>query len=320
MFSTKDISEMIERRIESLPLPERPSGLYEPVRYALAAGGKRLRPLLAVQACVACGGSPDDVMDAALALEMFHNFTLVHDDIMDNSPTRRGRLSVAAKFGDNQAILSGDAMLTLACRLASRVPAAVAAQVMDEFNDMALKVYEGQQFDTEFEHRKNVTVKEYFEMISLKTGALLASACRIGAVVGGADEATARAMYDYGMELGLAFQLRDDWLDTFGDAATFGKPIGGDIVNEKETWMLITARADSHGELDAILDEDLEPQEKIRQVTRLYERLKVGERCDAAAAEHHALAIAALDKAKFAEPAMREFFVETVDRMASRRI
>ena len=157
-------------------------------------------------------------------------------------------------------------------------------------------------------------------MISLKTGALLASACRIGALIGGADEATAKALYDYGMELGLAFQLRDDWLDTFGDAATFGKPIGGDIINEKETWMLITARHDSHGDLDAILDEDLEPEEKIRQVTRLYERLRVGERCDAAAAEHHALALAALDRAQLADPALRGFFVETVDRMASRKL
>lgn len=311
---------MIERRLASTDMPARPAGLYEPVRYALEGGGKRLRPLLCVQACRACGGSADDAMEAALALEMFHNFTLVHDDIMDHSDTRRGRASVAAKYGENQAILSGDAMLTLASRLITRVPAAVAPAVIAEFNEMALRVYEGQQLDTEFETRKNVTVGEYFEMISLKTGALLASACRIGALIGGADEATAKALYDYGMELGLAFQLRDDWLDTFGDAATFGKPIGGDIINEKETWMLITARHDSHGDLDAILDEDLEPEEKIRQVTRLYERLRVGERCDAAAAEHHALALAALDRARLADPVLREFFVETVDRMASRKL
>lgn len=311
---------MIERRLASTDMPARPAGLYEPVRYALEGGGKRLRPLLCMQACRACGGSADDAMEAALALEMFHNFTLVHDDIMDHSDTRRGRASVAAKYGENQAILSGDAMLTLASRLITRVPAAVAPAVISEFNEMALRVYEGQQLDTEFETRKNVTVGEYFEMISLKTGALLASACRIGALIGGADEATAKALYDYGMELGLAFQLRDDWLDTFGDAATFGKPIGGDIINEKETWMLITARHDSHGDLDAILDEDLEPEEKIRQVTRLYERLRVGERCDAAAAEHHALALAALDRARLADPALHGFFVETVDRMASRKL
>lgn len=311
---------MIERRLASIDMPARPAGLYEPVRYALEGGGKRLRPLLCVQACRACGGSAEDAMEAAMALEMFHNFTLVHDDIMDHSATRRGRASVAAKYGENQAILSGDAMLTLASRLISRVPAAVAPAVMAEFNEMALRVYEGQQLDTEFETRKNVTVGEYFEMISLKTGALLASACRIGALIGGADEATARALYDYGMELGLAFQLRDDWLDTFGDAATFGKPIGGDIINEKETWMLITARHDSHGDLDAILDEDLEPEEKISQVTRLYERLRVGERCDAAAAEHHALALAALGRAQLADPALHEFFEETVDRMASRKL
>lgn len=319
-MDTKEISAEIERRIASIDMPARPAGLYEPVRYALACGGKRLRPLLCVQSCVACGGTADDAMDAALALEMFHNFTLVHDDIMDHSAMRRGRPSVAARYGENQAILSGDAMLTLAGRLASRVPEAVAARVVREFNEMALRVYEGQQLDTEFESRKNVSIDEYFEMISLKTGALLASACRIGAMTAGADDTTVDALGVYGMELGLAFQLRDDWLDTFGDAATFGKPIGGDIINEKETWMLITARHDSHGALDAILDEDLEAAEKIRQVTRLYERLKVGERCDEAAAEHHALALAALGRARLARPELREFFVETVNRMAARNI
>ncbi len=319
-MNTGEISEEIERRIASVDMPSRPAGLYEPVRYALACGGKRLRPLLCVQSCVACGGSADDAMNAALALEMFHNFTLVHDDIMDHSDVRRGRPSVAARFGENQAILSGDAMLTLAGRLVTRVPRGVAAHVVDEFNEMALRVYEGQQLDTEFESRKDVTIDEYFEMISLKTGALLASACRIGAIIGGADDATVDALGDYGMELGLAFQLRDDWLDTFGDAATFGKPIGGDIINEKETWMLITARRDSHGALDAILDEDLENDEKIRQVTRLYERLRVGERCDEAAAAHHALALEALSRARLAHPSMREFFVGTVDRMAARKI
>lgn len=320
MPSTKQLSQEIEQHIATLPLPERPSGLYEPVRYALEAGGKRLRPLLCLQACLACGGSTADAMSAALALEMFHNFTLVHDDIMDGSDTRRGRPSVAARYGSNQAILSGDAMLTLAARLIARVPEAVAAPVAVEFNEMALRVYEGQQLDTEFEHRKDVEVEEYFEMISLKTGALLAAACRIGAMIAGAPEETCSALYDYGMELGLAFQLRDDWLDTFGDAGTFGKPIGGDIINEKETWMLITARRDSYGELDAILAEDLEPEEKIMQVTRLFNRLEVGERCDAAAAAHHAKALEALDRAVLKCPEYKEFFVETVDRMASRKI
>ena len=315
-----ELSEIIEQHIASIRLPEKPAGLYQPIRYALEGGGKRLRPLLAVQACRACGGSVYDVMPAALALEMFHNFTLVHDDIMDRSAMRRGRPSVPARFGANQAILSGDAMLTLASQLALGVPQKVVAPVAAEFNDMALRVYEGQQLDTEFESRRNVTTDEYFHMISLKTGALLASACRIGAMVGGADDRTVEALGDYGLQLGLAFQLRDDWLDTFGDAATFGKPIGGDIINEKETWMLITARHESHGELDAILEEDLADDEKIHQVRRLYERLRIGERCDAAAAEHHALAIAALDRAVFADEALREFFVETAERMASRKI
>lgn len=319
-MDTKEISEAIERHIAGLDLPARPAGLYEPVRYALDGGGKRLRPLLCVQSCLACGGTEADAMDAALALEMFHNFTLVHDDIMDRSPMRRGRPSVAARYGENQAILSGDAMLTLATRLAGRVPEAVAPRVLAEFNGMALRVYEGQQLDTEFESRKDVTLDEYFEMISLKTGALLAAACRIGAIIAGAGDATVDALGQYGMELGLAFQLRDDWLDTFGDAATFGKPIGGDIINAKKTWLLITARSDSRGALDSILDEDLEDDEKVAQVTRLYDRLGVGERCDLATSEHHALALEALDRATFAKPEMRKFFEDTVARMTARSL
>lgn len=320
MSDYNDIHALIEQRIAAIDIPARPAGLYEPVRYAMAAGGKRLRPMLAVQACLACGGDVEQVMPAALGLEMFHNFTLVHDDIMDHSDMRRGHSTVTAKFGENQAILSGDAMLTLASRLVAGVPAGVAARVAAEFHEMALRVYEGQQLDMEFESRRDVREGEYFEMISLKTGALLAAACRIGAIVAGASEATEQALAEYGMELGLAFQLRDDWLDTYGDAATFGKPIGGDIVNEKETWMLITARHDSHGDLDAILAEDLEPDEKIRQVRRLFDRLRVGERCDAAAAGHHAKALAALDRAELKRPELKQFFIDTVDRMAARKI
>lgn len=317
MLSTKQLSQDIEQQIASLPLPERAPGLYEPVRYALAAGGKRLRPLLCLEACLACGGDPAEAMPAALALEMFHNFTLVHDDIMDGSDTRRGRPSVAARYGSNQAILSGDAMLTLAACIIAGVPAPVAAAVAGEFNEMALRVYEGQQLDTEFETRKDVTVDEYFEMISLKTGALLASACRIGAMIAGAPEATCRALYDYGMELGLAFQLRDDWLDTFGDPLEFGKEIGGDIVNGKKTWLLITALEESDGEVADILREDLEPEERIRQIVRVYRRLEIDTRCSALVKEYSRKAIDALRGVDM-DGKLRDFFISLAKESAER--
>lgn len=316
MADTKEISEMIERRLASIELPERARGLYEPVRYALEGGGKRLRPLLAVQACRACGGSADDAVDAALGLEMFHNFTLVHDDIMDNSDTRRGRPSVAARFGNNQAILSGDAMLTLASQLMERVPEGVARAVMSEFNDMALRVYEGQQLDTEFEHR-NATIDEYFEMIRLKTGALLASACRIGAMIGGADKATADALYEYGMELGIAFQLRDDWLDTFGDPAVFGKRIGGDIVNRKKTWLFINALNEAPADMAAALSDNPGREELVKAVTDIYLRLNLSERCDLLIQDYYNEAVDAISEAHISEDD-RDWFIALAKKLSHR--
>lgn len=320
MIDLQHLSDITARALADIKYPGECGGLYTPVDYTLSSGGKRLRPALCLAACQAVCGDPLKALDQAIAIEMFHNFTLIHDDVMDRSDTRRGRPTVYAKWGDVQAILSGDALLTMATARVMMCDDDKLRPVLDCFNDTAQEVYIGQQLDMEFESDDNVTVDEYLRMIFLKTSALLCGSISLGAIVAGADRETVNALYRYAKALGLAFQLRDDWLDTFGDAATFGKPIGGDIVNEKKTWMLITARRESHGELDAILDEDLEPAEKIRQVTRLYERLRVGDRCDAAAAEHHALAIAALDKAQLAEPQLREFFIETVDRMASRKL
>lgn len=319
-MDTKEISEAIERHIAGLDLPARPAGLYEPVRYALDGGGKRLRPLLCVQSCLACGGTEADAMDAALALEMFHNFTLVHDDIMDRSPMRRGRPSVAARYGENQAILSGDAMLALASRLAGRVPEAVAPRVLAEFNGMALRVYEGQQLDTEFESRKDVTLDEYFEMISLKTGALLAAACRIGAIIAGAGDATVDALGQYGMELGLAFQLRDDWLDTFGDAATFGKPIGGDINQAKKTFLYVSGMSANPEEVKALkMGMELPAGDmRVKTVTRIYEKLHLDEVCRKAAASYSAKALKAAKATGLPEERL-DSFKYLLDRLSGRK-
>lgn len=249
--ATNDLGRIIESAIESLRIGQaRLPGLYEPIIYGLSSGGKRIRPLLCLMACRAMGADPHTALQAALGLEMFHNFTLLHDDVMDRSDTRRGRPSVQAFYGENTAILSGDTMLTLATQMVSEVPDRILRPVLDEFNAMAIDVYEGQQLDMEFEQAKAVSLDAYIDMISKKTGALLGASASIGARIGGASDETAAAFYRYGMQLGLAFQILDDWLDVYGDPVTFGKPIGGDILNDKKTFAAITA-ADA-GQADAI--------------------------------------------------------------------
>ena len=219
-----------------------PKGLYEPIGYALAAGGKRIRPRLAMLGSRVFGGKEEDVLPAALALEVFHNFTLLHDDVMDKASVRRGRPTVHVKWNENTAILSGDQMLIEAYKLLSRVPKAKLPEVLRLFNKMATEVCEGQQYDVDFEAREDVTIAEYMEMIRLKTSVLLATALQIGAYIAGAGNVQQQALYDFGINIGLAFQIQDDLLDCFGDPETFGKAIGGDIREGKKTFMWLTAR------------------------------------------------------------------------------
>lgn len=256
-----------------------PHGLYDPIIYALESGGKRLRPVLALAVADALGS--DNAADAALAIEIFHNFTLLHDDIMDRSATRRGRPTVYKKWDEATAILSGDTMLTLATQtLNSRATGSTKA-LMAEFNRAAMAVYEGQQLDMDFEKRDDVSVDEYMTMISKKTSALLVGACRLGALTAGASEIEIKAFSDYAENLGLAFQLQDDLLDSFGDPVTFGKPIGGDILNDKKTWLLITAKAeDSENAIKAIYEAGYQGQEKIDAVKEVYEALGLPSRCE----------------------------------------
>ena len=235
----KDINEIIE----SLDYRREPRGLYEPIGYALSAGGKRVRPRLALLGAQVFGGDEQLVLPAALALEVFHNFTLLHDDVMDKAVVRRGRPTVHVKWDENTAILSGDQMLIEAYKLLSEVREDKLAGVLRMFNKMATEICEGQQYDVDFEKREDVSIAEYMEMIRLKTSVLLATALQIGAYIAGADEEGQRALYEYGINLGLAFQIQDDLLDCFGDPATFGKAIGGDIREGKKTFMWLTARA-----------------------------------------------------------------------------
>lgn len=238
-----DYRAMLEEEIKSINLPvDRLPGLYEPIVYSLENGGKRLRPILLLMACEAFGGNPEDARRAALGIEMYHNFTLLHDDVMDRSDLRRGKPTVFKKWGTDTAILSGDVMLTLAGDYMSEVPDSCLRTVLKEFNEMAVGVYEGQQLDMEFEQSDDVTLERYLEMIRLKTSVLLGAACSIGARIGGATDEEARAMYRFGESLGVAFQIQDDYLDVYGDSATFGKPVGGDILNNKKTFLTIKVK------------------------------------------------------------------------------
>lgn len=282
MKKISDYSALIEKELRGLTLPkETLANLYEPIVYALSSRGKRLRPALLMMAAEAFGGTEEESVYPALGIEMFHNFTLLHDDVMDNSVLRRGRKSVYAKWDINTAILSGDTMLTLATELISRVTDYKLRIVLDTFNSMAIKVYEGQQRDMDFEKRDNVSTEEYISMIKEKTGALLGCSAKIGAIIGGAGMSDAEKMYEFGMQLGVAFQIQDDYLDVFGDSTTFGKPIGGDINNNKKTYLLLRGLAKGGPEGEA-LSEALglaAGDTKVKTVTRLYEKMNLSEEC-----------------------------------------
>ena len=222
-------------------------GLYDPIHYLLSLGGKRIRPVLALAACEAEGGEMSDAMPAAMAVELFHNFTLMHDDIMDEAPLRRGRPTVHTKWDDNAAILSGDVMYTLALEALEGTPPTALAGVLSMFNTTAREVCEGQQSDMAFESRDEVAVDAYLEMIRLKTSVLLAASAAMGAMCAGASKARVEAWYAYGLNVGLAFQIQDDLLDTFGESGSTGKQVGGDILSDKKTLLWLTTQAQTEG-------------------------------------------------------------------------
>ena len=264
--------------VNNINYPAQPANLYAPIAYTMKQGGKRVRPVLTLMTCEAMGGDPVKAVNVALGIELFHNFTLLHDDVMDRADLRRGQPTVHRKWNDNVAILSGDTMLNMAARAISQVDDDIVRPMVDLFNDTAIKVYEGQQYDMDFEKRNDVTVDEYMKMIRLKTSVLLGCACKAGALVAHTDTENADSIYNMAVNLGLAFQLQDDYLDVWGDPVTFGKEIGGDIVNNKKTFLLINAIDHSAGndaiELNRWLNDTSSPkQEKIAAVTALYEKL-----------------------------------------------
>lgn len=275
----KLIREAVEEQLTARSLGTRsPEGLFAPIDYTLRLGGKRIRPLLACAAATAFTEAWQRALPVAVALEIFHNFTLLHDDLMDRSPLRRGQETVYRRWGDNTAILSGDAMSIEAyASLAEVADKSLLAELLPRFSQMALEVCVGQQYDMEFETRSEVRVEEYMEMIRLKTSVLLGSSLELGALVGGATAEQARALYAVGILLGLAFQIQDDLLDVYGDEKTFGKPIGGDIVNAKKTLLLLYTLEQLQGEDLKRLQEILTytPEERrayIDEVRALYDK------------------------------------------------
>lgn len=279
MHSISQLQSLINQAIADSKYPQTPKELYEPLSYLMGLGGKRMRP---VSLLMACNLFTDDIRKAvkpALAIEMFHNFTLMHDDIMDNAPLRRGKATVQNKWNNNVAILSGDVMLVEAYKLIMQVDLSILPDVLRIFNDTAVGVCEGQQIDMNFENMENVTETDYLNMIRLKTAVLLAAALKIGALVGGSSTKDAELLYTFGINLGLAFQLHDDILDVYGDPEKFGKQVGGDIIANKKTFMLIKAKELASGETERCLNRWLSindrPQEKVTAVTEIYDKLNV---------------------------------------------
>lgn len=279
MRTNDEILDFFERYLAQLQLPEEPQRLYEPIIYSMSGGGKRLRPVLLLLSCEAFGGDVQEALPAAAAVEMFHNFTLLHDDIMDNAVVRRGKPSVQARWGENVAILSGDTMMIYSYRLMCQMPDSKLARVMDIFTSMALQVCEGQQYDMDFEEQQKVSVPEYMQMIELKTAALLAGSAMIGAVIGDASTEDCRKIYRFAQELGLAFQLQDDLLDSYGDER-LGKKIGGDILEGKKTCLMLNAMSRASEEDREVLrhtyqDAALSDDEKISRVKDIYNRYDI---------------------------------------------
>ena len=299
LYTNNELIALFERHIAQMPTPEEPQRLYAPIKYGLEVGGKRIRPTLLMLAYNLYAEDIERAVMPAMAVEIFHNFTLLHDDIMDNAAVRRGRSSVPAKWGNNVAILSGDAMLILAYSYLQRTDSECLPKIFEWFNKMAAEVCEGQQFDMDFETQQKVSVVDYMRMIELKTAALLAGSAVIGAILAGAPEEDATRLYNFALEVGLAFQLQDDLLDSYGDER-LGKKIGGDILEGKKTILMIEAFSRADEEQREVLRtthlrEDLNDAEKIATIKALYDSLRVPERVEQQIAQRFQRALSILD-------------------------
>lgn len=286
MFTSNELLSKVNDFIANLSYDRKPESIYAPIKYVLSIGGKRIRPVLMLLSYNLYKDNPESILMQACALETYHNYTLLHDDLMDNADVRRGMPTVHRKWNANTAILSGDSMLVLAYQRMAQCAPSKLKPVLDLFTETALEIGEGQQYDMDFERRTDVTEAEYIEMIRLKTSVLLACAMKTGAILADAPAADADRLYQFGEQIGLAFQLQDDLLDVYGDPAVFGKAIGGDIVSNKKTYMLINAyqlagpsqRSELMRWITAV---DFDRAEKVAAVTRIYDELGIRGLCEA---------------------------------------
>lgn len=315
MFTKQELNDIISHGVEDLKYRDMAPSLYAPVQYTLAAGGKRLRPTLVLMAANLFTDDIEPAVTPALGIEMYHNFTLLHDDVMDKAPERRGRATVHIKWNENQAILSGDVMEGLAYSLIAEAPVSVLKPVLDAFNLMNIEICEGQQMDMEFETRNDVSVEEYMQMIKLKTSVLLGHALEIGALIGGASKSNIEALYAFGENVGLAFQLQDDWLDCWGDPKTFGKRIGGDILCDKKTFLRITAEKKAPLPDTSAMNEE----EKIECIKNYYIETGAEQACRSEIARYHQMGLQALANVSV-DPSKLELLKDFASKLENRNV
>ncbi|MDL2257070.1 polyprenyl synthetase family protein [Bacteroidales bacterium OttesenSCG-928-I14] len=305
MLTFSEILDQIKKAIQDISYPDTPENLYTPIAYILDLKGKKIRPALTLLACNLYKEDLQEAMPMALTWEIFHNFTLMHDDVMDNADVRRGEPAVHIKWDENTAILSGDSMLILAYKYLAQVPEQHLKVLLDLFSKTSAEICEGQQYDMLFERRMDVCLKEYLEMIRLKTAVMLGGALESGAIIGGASEEDRKSLYDFGINLGLAFQIQDDLLDVYGDSSVFGKNIGGDILCGKKTYLLISALNNSdeqtRNELVSWLNTSDNDEAKIAAVTAIYNKLRIKELATNEKEKYYSKALEALDQVKVDE-------------------
>lgn len=312
-METKELQALFEQELKKLNWNISPKNLYAPIEYVLDLGGKRIRPVTTLMACELFSGDALRAIKPALALEVFHNFTLLHDDIMDHAEMRRNQPTVHVKWNDNTAILSGDAMLIKAYQLLEQSNPEILPKLFKIFSQTAAEVCDGQQYDMDFESRNDVTISEYIEMIRLKTAVLLAAAMKIGAICGGADDKDAQYLYEFGIGIGIAFQLKDDLLDVYGDPKDFGKEIGGDICCNKKTFLLINAINQAEGNdkkelLQWLKKKSFDRNEKVAAVTNIYNKLHLRTFTENKMKEYYDQALTALRKINKNETEKADFY------------
>ena len=304
MLALRDYTVLIEKELERIDFPSSPSNLYDPLRYFLKIGGKRMRPILTLLGAEAFGIDKEKALNAALAIEVFHNFSLIHDDIMDDAPLRRGQETVHEKWNNNIAILSGDVLLVKAYQLIAKNDPQSLPDILDIFNRTAVEVCEGQQMDMDFESRDNVSIDEYIEMIRLKTSVLLGCALETGAIVAGASKSDAKLIYEFGQQIGIAFQIQDDILDLYADPEKFGKQVGGDVICNKKTLLLLKAFEIANETQTAQLNALLAEQDlvlKVKAVRTLFDELGIREICKGIMNDHYNKAKLAMNQLSISE-------------------